>query len=87
MLAIWGWSLVPAIQNWNDPREDGFSLVPGFYATITVLPLGLMILLGSIVGRGKYARRARVALVIGIALLVLMTALEILRRMNNASIR
>jgi hypothetical protein len=85
MLALWGWSLVPAIQNWNDPREDGFSLMPGFYATVTVLPLGLIMLTGGASGRGKHARRARVALTIAIALLVLMTTLEILRRMLNAS--
>jgi hypothetical protein len=51
-----------------------------------VLPLGLMMLLGSIAGRGKHARRARCALVIGIALQVLMAALEILRRLNSASV-
>src|SRR5476649_2430675 len=29
MLALWGWSLTPVIQNWNNPNDDGFSLIPG----------------------------------------------------------
>jgi hypothetical protein len=58
-LALWGCSLVPAIQNWNNLREHGFSLVPGFYATISILPLGLMMLLVGSVGRGKYAHASR----------------------------
>jgi hypothetical protein len=84
LLALWGWSLVPAIQNWNNPNEDGFSLVPGSFTTITLLPLGLITLAGAISGRGKSLRRARVALVIGLALLALMAAFEIFRRLSNA---
>ena len=84
MLALWGWSLTPAIQNWNNPNEDGFSLIPGFYGTLTLLPLGLILLRGGISRSDKHARRARVALVIAIALLVLMGSLEILRRILNA---
>jgi hypothetical protein len=78
MLALWGWSLTPAIQNWNNPNEDGFSLIPAFYATPTLLPLGLIILAGGISGKGKHARRARIALVVTIALLVLLAAITIL---------
>jgi hypothetical protein len=63
----------------------GFSLLPAFDATPTVLPLGLIMLAGGISGKAKHARRARVALVIAIALVVLMTALEILRRASNAT--
>jgi hypothetical protein len=85
MLALWGWSLTPVIQNWNNPNEDGFSLIPGFYATITVLPLGLIMLAGGISGKGKAARRARVGLAIAVALVVLMMALETLRRLSNAT--
>jgi hypothetical protein len=85
MLTLWGWGLTPAIQNWNNPREDGFSLVPAVYGTITMLPLGLMMLIGGVSASATSARRARVALVIAIALLVLMAALEILRRMSNAT--
>ena len=78
MLALWGWSLTPAIQNWNNPNEDGFSLLPAFYATPTLLPLGLIILAGGISGKGKHARRARIALVVTIALLVLIATITIL---------
>ena len=28
MLALWGWSLVPPIENWGNPNEDGFSTSP-----------------------------------------------------------
>jgi hypothetical protein len=85
MLALWGLSLVPVIQNWNNPNEDGFSFVPAFWAAITLLPLGLLTLLGGIAGRGKSLRRARKTFVIGVALLALLAALEILRRMSNAA--
>jgi hypothetical protein len=27
MLFLWGWSLVPPIENWNNPYDDGFSYV------------------------------------------------------------
>jgi len=37
MLALWGWSLIPPIENWDNPYEDGFSYVAVFYATITCL--------------------------------------------------
>ena len=62
ILALWGWSLVPAIQNWNNPNEDGFSLVPGFYGTLVCLPCGLVLLIGAIAGRGRAVSRARAAL-------------------------
>ena len=44
MLALWGWSLIPPIENWDNPNEDGFSYVAVFYATITCLPVGLYLL-------------------------------------------
>jgi peptidoglycan/LPS O-acetylase OafA/YrhL len=84
MLAIWGWSLVPAIQNWNNPNEDGFSFVPAFYGTFTFLPLALFALLGGISGRGKRVAKARTALIIGTALLGLMVAFEIFAGISNA---
>jgi hypothetical protein len=84
MLALWAWGLSPAIRNWNNPNEDGFSLVPAVYGSITLLPLGLIMLLG-VVGRGKNVQRARIALVIAIALMVMMLTLAILARLNNAT--
>jgi hypothetical protein len=44
MFALWGWSLVPPIENWGNPNEDGFSYVAVFYTTITCLPVGLCLL-------------------------------------------
>lgn len=73
MLALWGWSLVPPIENWRNPNEDGFSYVPVFFATITCLPVGIYLLVGAIAGHGRYVGRARIAFFIaaGITLLVL----------------
>jgi hypothetical protein len=61
MLALWGWSLVPPIENWGNPNEDGFSYVPVFYTTIVCLPAGIYLLVGAIAGHGRYVRRARIA--------------------------
>ena len=62
MLALWCWLLVPAIESWNDPRADGFQLIPAFRATVVLLPLSLIALLGGISGRGRYAARANLVL-------------------------
>lgn len=61
MLALWGWSLVPPIENWSNPYEDGFSYVPVFYTTIICLPVGIYLLVGAIAGHGRYVRHARIA--------------------------
>jgi len=61
MFALWGWSLVPPIENWGNPNEDGFSYVPVFYTTITCLPVGLFLLVGAIAGRGRNVTRACIA--------------------------
>jgi hypothetical protein len=82
-LGLWVASLVPAIQNWNNPNEDGFSLIPAFYASFTMLPVGLYLLAGAVIGRGKWAARARKAFFIGIALLVLVIAFKILQFFAN----
>jgi hypothetical protein len=50
MLALWGWSLVPPIENWGNPNEDGFSYVSAFYTTIICLPVGIYLLVGAIAG-------------------------------------
>ena len=84
MLALWGWSLMPAIENWNNPNEDGFSLVPGFWASFTFLPLGLIALIGAISSRGKRYWRARNAVIIGGILVVLLIALQIFFLIANA---
>lgn len=74
MLGLWCWSLVPPIQNWNNPNEDGFSYVGVFYATPICLPAGLLLLAGGISGRGRHLRRARPALWIGTGTLVVVVA-------------
>jgi hypothetical protein len=84
-LGLWVVSLIPAIEDWNNPNEDGFSLIPGFYATLTMLPVGLFLLAGGIVGRGKWTARARKALFIGLALLSLVVAFKILQFFANAT--
>jgi hypothetical protein len=82
MLALWGVSLIPAIENWNNPREDGFSFIPAFYATFIALPIGLVALAGGIYGRGKSVEYARLALIAGACLLVLILLLDIFRRVS-----
>lgn len=74
MLGLWCWSLVPPIQNWNNPNEDGFSYVGVFYATPICLPAGLLLLAGGISGRGPHLRRACPALWIGTGTLVVVMA-------------
>ena len=81
LLALWGVSLMPAITNWNNPKEDGFSLVPAFWATLTALPLGLSATLGGISGRDKAIRRARIQLILAAGLLLLVAMIEVFRWM------
>jgi hypothetical protein len=74
MLALWGWSLVAPIENWNNASEDGFSYVPAFYATIVCLPTGRFLLAGAIAGRGRHLERAHLALLVGAATLFIVVA-------------
>jgi hypothetical protein len=74
MLSLWAWSLVPPIKNWGNPREDGFSYVGAFYATITCLPVGFFLLVGTIAAHGQYVRRARVAFFVAAGITVLVVA-------------
>jgi len=85
MLALWGLSLIPPIENWNNPNEDGFSYVPAFYATITCLPVGLYLVAGAIAGRGRHVARARTALFIGGGLLFLVVAFLIFQHIANTN--
>ncbi len=82
-LGLWVASLVPAIQNWNNLNEDGFSFIPAFYASFTMLPVGLYLLAGAAIGRGKWAARARKALFIGLALLFIVVAFWIFQYIAN----
>jgi hypothetical protein len=58
LLALWGASAIPAVKSWNDPREDGFSLRPLFWASLTLLPLGISALACAIAGGAAGIRRA-----------------------------
>ncbi len=82
-LALWFASLIPPYQSWGNPNEDGFSYVPLFYGTLTTLPVGIYLLIGTIAGQGKPMRRARKALYIGIALLVLVVGFWIFQSIAN----
>ena len=84
MLAIWVWSLVPAIESRNNPNEDGFSFIPAFYGTLTFLPFGVIALVGGITGRGKYVAKARTALIIRGAMIRVIVAFQIFAGIYNA---
>ena len=58
MFVLWGLSLIPAIESWGNPHEDGFSYVPAFYATTICLPAELFLLAGAI-ARARAPCRAR----------------------------
>jgi hypothetical protein len=36
MLVLWGLSLIPPIESWGNPNEDGFSYVPAFWANTAI---------------------------------------------------
>ena len=83
MLALWGWSLVPPIENWGNPNEDGFSYVSAFYTTTICLPVGIYLLVGAIAGRGRYVRRARTAFFIAAGITVLVVAFLVVQQIAN----
>jgi hypothetical protein len=83
MLALWAWSLVPPIENWGNPNEDGFSYVGVFYATITCLPVGLFLLVGVIAAHGRYVRRARIAFFIAAGITILVVSFLIIQHIAN----
>ena len=86
MLLLWGWSLVPPIENWNNPYDDGFSYVGVFYATIIYLPTGLLLLIGGIAGHGQYVARARPALLVGGVTLLIVVAFLIFQHISDSGL-
>lgn len=84
MLLLWGWSLVPPIENWNNPHEDGFSYVGVFYASIVCLPTGLFLMVGAVIGHGQHVKRARSALLVGAGTLFIVVAFLIFQRIANS---
>ncbi len=85
LFALWGWSLVPPIENWSNPNEDGFSYVPVFYTTIICLPVGILLLVGAIAGRGKFVRRARAAFFIAAGVTSVVVAFLVVQRIANSN--
>jgi hypothetical protein len=83
MLALWGWSLVPPIENWGNPSEDGFSYVAVFYTTLICLPIGLYLLIGAIARQGRSVRRARIAFLIAAGVTMLVAAFLIVQHIAN----
>ena len=74
MLFLWAWSLVPPIENWGNPYDDGFSYVGVFYTTIFCLPIAIYLLVGAVAAHGRYVRRARVALFVAGGITILVVA-------------
>ena len=83
MLALLGWSLVPPIENWGNPNEDGFSYVAVFYTTLICLPIGLYLLIGAIARQGRSIRRARIAFLIAAGVTMLVVAFLIVQHIAN----
>jgi hypothetical protein len=83
MLSLWAWSLVPPIENWGNPNEDGFSYVGVFYATIFCLPVGLFLLVGAIAAHGRHVRRARIAFFFAAGITILVVAFLIFQHIAD----
>src|SRR5262249_39365420 len=75
LLALWVATLVSLFD-----AADGRNVAAAILATVTALPLGLITLLGAISGREAAMQRARVALFAAGALLMLIVAAEVVRR-------
>jgi len=84
MFLLWGWSLIPPIENWNNPYEDGFSYVGVFYASIVCLPTGLLLLIGAIAVHGAHVVRARSAFSVDVGILVIVVAFLIFQSIANS---
>ncbi|HXX07333.1 MAG TPA: hypothetical protein VEJ43_04590 [Pseudolabrys sp.] len=84
MIALFGWSLVPPIQNWNNPNEDGFSYIGAFWTTIVCLPVALYLVRGAIAGQGQRLALARKALVVGCGVIVIVVAFLVFQHIENA---
>jgi hypothetical protein len=84
MLVLWGLSLVPPIENWDNPNEDGFSYVPAFWATIICLPVAVYLVAGAFARGARYIARARSALFIGGGTLFIVVAFLIFQHIANS---
>lgn len=80
MLALWAASAVSMLRD-----AVAINILLGCAATVTILPLGAIALLGGIQGSDASMRRAHIALFAGGGLLALAVILELLRRMLFSS--
>jgi hypothetical protein len=85
MLALWGLSLIPPIERWGDPAEDGCSYVPTFYATLFCLPTGLYLMAAGIAGHGPYVTHARLALFVPCGVLFIVLAFLVFQWTANST--
>jgi hypothetical protein len=75
MLSLWSASLVAVFQ-----EISSLNIIAAIFATLTFLPLGLVALWGGISGSEAAMQRARNALFASGGLLLLVVAIEVLRR-------
>ena len=85
MLAFWCWSLVPPIENWGNPNEDGFSYIPVFYTTISCLPVGVYLLVGAINGRRRHVWPARISLFVAAGIVLLVVTFLVIQQIANSN--
>jgi len=86
LLALWGASAIPVIKHWNNPAADGFEAIPVFYASFTVLPIGIVVLVGALKGSPRSMRTARGGLIaagVVFALLALLFGFMLLATIMN----
>jgi uncharacterized protein YhhL (DUF1145 family) len=75
MLAFWGASLVALFRG-----VDGLHILMVVVTTVSVLPLGVIILLGAVSGSEASMWRAQMALLASGCLLLLIVSAEVIRR-------
>jgi hypothetical protein len=63
LLGSWGASAVPVINNWSNPVADGFEAIPVLYASLIVLPIGIVVPAGALRGSPRGMRAARGGLI------------------------
>ena len=57
-----------------------------FWATLTCLPVGVLLLIGAAVGRGRHAARALTTLLFGGVLLLLVVAFQMMQYLDDHKI-
>ena len=77
VLGVWAWAWTPAIAAWDNPRDGGFSVIPGVMATVTILPLGVVGLFNALGGKPGQMRTAMLVLGIAVGLVALVGGIEL----------